>query len=235
MISICPHCTKNLNLTETQRAKIENALASLPQGKSLKFNCPHCHKSIEVQREASRPPHQAVQPEMPANKLPFPPGPPDRSWLERVESGRSDVLDDIPQVMILIKDGAIQTDITRFFEEMGYKVVLPHSAAEAEQKMRFTSFASVVLHSTFEGNLASSEIHAHIQSLPMPQRRYIFYVLVGPEFHTLYHLEALSNSANLVINESDIPHFPLILKKGFQDYEELFGPYIAALETMGKK
>lgn len=234
MISACPHCAKNLNLTETQHAKIENALASLPQGRSLKFNCPHCHKSIEVQREESGSSPQSIQPEVLANRLPTP-EPPDHSWLERVESGRSDVLEDIPQVMILIKDELIQTDITRFFEEMGYKTVLPRSAAEAEQKMRFTPFAAVVLHSAFEGDLASSELHVYIQGLPMPQRRYIYYVLVGPEFHTLYNLEALSNSANLVINESDIPYFPLILKKGFQDYEELFGPYIAALETMGKK
>ena len=67
----------------------------------------------------------------------------------------------------------------------------------------------------------------------MTQRRSIYYVLIGPDFHTLYDLEALSNSANLVVNESELGQFDLILKKGLQDYDDLFGLYIKMLKEHG--
>jgi len=236
MISTCPNCGKTLNLTEGQLHKIDHAVAALPPGKSLKFNCPHCQKPIEVQREAQaaggRPPKQ---PAAAGGVLLEPPGPPDRSWLERGDLGSGEVLEDVPHVLILVKNDQIQADIAQFFDDMGYKAVMPRTAEDAIERMRFTNFSAVVLHSCFEGNLADSTVHAHMQGMAMPKRRYIYYVLIGPEFHTLYNLEALSNSANLVINEADISAFPLVLKKGFRDYDELFGPYLAALEALGKK
>ena len=239
MISACPNCGKTLNLTEGQQQKIDQAVSALPPGKSLKFNCPHCHKPIEVpreDREAVRQPGAKQQPAAPAGHgLPAPPGPPDRSWLERGDLGSGEVLEDVPQVMILVKNEQIQADIVQYFDDMGYKAVVPRTPEDAIERMRFTNFSALVLHSGFEGNLADSKVHAYMQGMAMPKRRYIYYVLIGPEFHTLYNLEALSNSANLVINEADISAFPLVLKKGFRDYDELFGPYLAALEALGKK
>jgi endogenous inhibitor of DNA gyrase (YacG/DUF329 family) len=234
MISACPNCGKTLNLTESQQQKIDHAVAALAPGKSLKFNCPHCQKPIEVPREAPEAVRPPKQPQA-SRALPGPPGPPDRSWLERGDLGSGEVLEDVPHVLILVKDEQIQADIAQFFDDMGYKAVMPRTAEDAIERMRFTNFSAVVLHSGFEGSLAASTVHAHMQGMAMPKRRYIYYVLIGPEFHTLYNLEALSNSANLVVNETDISAFPLVLKKGFRDYDELFGPYLAALEGMGKK
>jgi len=71
--------------------------------------------------------------------------------------------------------------------------------------------------------------------MAMSRRRYIFYILVGPEFRTLYDLEALANSANLVVNDSDASHFSIILKRGMNDYNDLFGPYLEALGNYGVK
>jgi len=56
-------------------------------------------------------------------------------------------------------------------------------------------------------------------------------VLIGKGFSTLYDLEALSYSANVVVNDSEIEHIDIILKKGMQDYLELFGPYIESLRV----
>jgi hypothetical protein len=71
--------------------------------------------------------------------------------------------------------------------------------------------------------------------MAMARRRYVFYVLIGPEFRTLYDLEALANSANLVVNDSDTGHFSIILKRGMNEYQELFGPYLQALGNYGVK
>jgi hypothetical protein len=71
--------------------------------------------------------------------------------------------------------------------------------------------------------------------MAMQKRRGIYYVLVGPEFHTLYNLDALHHSANLVVNDNELPDLPIILKKSFREYDELFGPFLAALRAEGKR
>ncbi len=65
----------------------------------------------------------------------------------------------------------------------------------------------------------------------MARRRAIYYIIMGPEFHTLYDLEALANNANLVVNDKEAAYLEIIFKKGRQDYDDLFGPY---LEAKGK-
>ena len=68
----------------------------------------------------------------------------------------------------------------------------------------------------------------------MQRRRYLFYILIGPEFHTLYNLQALAYSANLVINEKDLYHMGVALRKAIPMYEEVFGPYMEELTSAGK-
>ena len=68
----------------------------------------------------------------------------------------------------------------------------------------------------------------------MSRRRYIFYVLIGEQFKTLYDLQALSCSANLVVNDAEIPYIGIVLKKAIPEYEALFGPLMEELRIAGK-
>jgi hypothetical protein len=86
-----------------------------------------------------------------------------------------------------------------------------------------------------ERALADSSFHTYMRVMSMEKRRYIYYILVGKEFHTLYDLEALSYSANVVINDNEIAHFDIILRKGLRDYDDLFGPYINAIKDYETK
>lgn len=54
-------------------------------------------------------------------------------------------------------------------------------------------------------------------------------MLIGPDLQTLYDLEALTLSANLVINEKDLGDINKILRKGIHDYENLFHPFLEAM------
>lgn len=239
MISVCTHCGQELNLTEAQQQKIKTALAALSPGKSLKFNCPHCLKAIEVKQAESESAEKKQQVSKAINRTGKgkidPPAPPDMGWLERGDLGKGEVVEDVPQVLILIPEGEIQEAVMQLFDALGYKAVLPHSASEAIDVIRFTEFSAVVLYSLYEGSLAASSFHAYMKEMPMTRRRYIYYVLIGPEFHSMYNLEALSLSANIVVNEKEMSAFPLIMKKGFRDYDELFGPYLKALAAVGKR
>ena len=68
----------------------------------------------------------------------------------------------------------------------------------------------------------------------MTRRHNIHYTLIGPKFKTLYDLHALSNSANLVVNDSDLEHFRLILKKSLHESQKLFGPLAEAMVAQGR-
>jgi hypothetical protein len=73
-----------------------------------------------------------------------------------------------------------------------------------------------------------------MRALPMNRRRYMFYILLGDAFHTLYNLEALAHSANLTVNTSDLRHLDIILRKAIPTYEELFGAFLEELGAQGK-
>ena len=62
MISSCPNCQQALNLTEAQQQKIEEAVAALSPGKTLKFACPQCKKPIELGPETAQEPEKKSAP-----------------------------------------------------------------------------------------------------------------------------------------------------------------------------
>lgn len=240
MINRCPYCKQGLNFSETQLAKAEEALAKLAPGKLLKMSCPHCQKIIELttngsvaaQKEDGKK-KEAVQ--LKKTKV----APPEKPGLEWLASGRFDhkeVIKDIPMVLLLMDKGPAQTKVIEAFSDIEYKPVFPDTVEDAIGRMQFTNFASVVLHSRLEGaNLEGSIFHGHMRNLAMERRRSIFYVLIGPEFNTLYNLEAFSHSANLVVNDKDVDNISLILKKAIPEYEMLFEPYVNALVSQGNK
>ncbi|MEN8258151.1 MAG: hypothetical protein ABFS09_09860 [Thermodesulfobacteriota bacterium] len=229
MISQCPHCQHSF--TAGHQKKIEEAYAALPMGKSLKFSCPTCQMAVEVTAS----PQQTAAVGGPEIKGDMP-QPPSLNWLKSGTIADKEVLDEFSLVMILMpNDHPARHTISTVFEGLGYKPIFPDSAADAINRMRFTEFAAVVLHSRYEGMLADSTFHSHMCELPMQKRRYIYYVIIGPEFHTLYNLEALHNSTNLVVNDNELPDLPIILKKSFREYDDLFGPFLAALRAEGKR
>ena len=238
MIANCPHCDQPLNLTEVQKTKVAEALAGLAQGMFLKLGCPNCRAQIKLQGDGSffdAPSKVSPQTAKAEAKLPVPPKPPDVGWLAEGEFAEREVIEDVPMVMILMEDGAAKSTVVDTFEEMGYLPVPAESGNDAIERMRFVNFAAVVLSDGFEkGGIANSVFHAHMRGLPMSRRRYMYYILIGQRFHTFYDLEALSYSANLVVNLSDANYMNVILRKGLNDYEELFGPFLAILKEHGK-
>ncbi len=227
MIAECPYCQHKFSAGHQE--KIKSAVLQLKQGKNLKFTCPDCQMPIELgaddlQRGAGAENFGAV------------PQAPSLSWLRTGTIADKESLDDFSLVMILIPNAhPARNTVATVFEGLGYKSVFPDSAADAIQRMRFAEFAAVVLHESYEGSLESSRFHKHMCELPMSTRRSIYYVLLGQEVQTLYNLEALVKSVNLVVNDKELPDLPVILKKSFREYDELFSPFLAALRKAGKK
>jgi hypothetical protein len=238
MIDSCPHCHEPLNLSSTQKAKIQTALEKLPPGNLLKLGCPHCQKPFELRSDGSLP--LRVTPGgvslKGARKVNVKPPPsPDLSWLASGKIQEEGVIEDMPMVLVLMNKGPGMTIVCEAFEDEGYLPVFSDSADDAIDRMQFTSFNAIVLHSRFgDDPLNSNTLHIFMRKMPMLRRRNIHYTLIGPEFQTLYDLQALSNSANLVVNDDEINHFRLILKKSLHENQKLFGPLADALMREGR-
>lgn len=231
MISQCPHCQKALQFSPAQQEKIAQALANLKSG-TLKLGCPLCRKPINLNADGSL--HEetataAAASQPPVHDAVTPPGYPDISWLAQGIYSEQDVLTEAPKGLVLMESGKERDALGTVLSERGYQTEFPESAKDALVQMRFGSYAVVVLHDEFDGPLSQSIFHREMSSMPMDRRRTIFYVLIGKQLHTLYNMEALAYSANVVVNEAEVAHFDIILKKGVQDQLELFGPYVEAL------
>jgi len=186
---------------------------------------------------AQQTPATAIAAESPdhARKNIKPPDPPDISWLESGDFDEDQVIEDVPLALVLMEDSENRDAIIESIESIGYKTEIVKNTREAMEKMQFVEYSAVVLHANYEGEgLASSDFHRYMCDMPMSRRRFVFYTLIGKEFNTLYNLQALAYSANLVVNEEEIPYFNIIIRKAIPEYEELFGPITEELRIHGK-
>jgi len=233
MITECPHCHKKLKLSP----KIEESLSHLGPGKSIRINCPQCAETILLNAGMLTPDNSAATTTSPADRQVVPPTPgrprpavtppppPDLSGLRTaVEDDGEARVDDAPKALILMPDSPGCPLVAQALEALGYQPSFAQSAEEAMEKMQFVTYASVILHSQYEGTtLENSPFHQFMCAMNMHKRRYIFYILIGPEFHTLYDLQALASSSNVVVNDQDLSQLPLILRKTIPQYEGMFG------------
>jgi len=246
MIDTCPHCQEPLNLSGSQQSKVQTALDKLPPGNLLKLGCPHCQKPFDLKPDGTvpgQPPPQkasaapSTAPTLKgARKTDVPPPPaPDITWLSSGRMQEKEVIEDTPMALILINKGAGLSSVREAFEEEGFLPVFADTLDDALNRMQFTTFSAVLLHSRFEGeSLESNSLHIFMRKMAMLRRRNLHYTLVGPEFQTLYDLQALSYSANLVVNDNELDNFRLILKKSLHETQKLFGPLADSLVRQGR-
>ena len=225
MISICPHCQQELRFSAVQQEKITVALVKIGPGKKLTIKCPHCRQAIQLEGPANNR-EQA--------RTPQPPTPPDLDWLTTGRFAGEEKVEDVPMALVLYEDCPERSQVVKAIESVGYQVVVAEDDEQAREKMLFVRFSCVILHSQMDGRLEDSTFRAYMRKMAMERRRYIFYILIGPEFHTLYNLQALAVSANLVVNETDLKYFDVILRKAIPEYEELFGPLLEELAATGR-
>ncbi|NOX80102.1 MAG: hypothetical protein GXP57_03265 [Deltaproteobacteria bacterium] len=227
MITSCPHCRKKLKLDKAQQARLQQTLNELAPGKRLTIKCPNCKQPIRVAANGTSEANGATAVQ--------PPAPPDIEWLRKERFPDEEKIEDVPMALLLYPENSGRDAVREAVEQVGYQVFVAKTVKEARDRMRFVNFACVTLHSRFEGeSLEDSSFHAYMRDMAMQRRRYIFYILIGPEFHTLYNLQALASSANLVVNERDVKHLDVVLRKAIPSFEELFSPLLEKMGVFGK-
>lgn len=247
MISNCPHCQGALKFNAAQLAKIDQALKALKPGQRLPLKCPHCAKPMNLDAAgntegaakaapATAAPTKAPEPAAEAVK---PPPPPNMDWLKNMKNEEMQFDDharDVPMALILHSDDNQRHLISSSMEALGYQTATVKTLDEAMEQVMAVPYACIVFHVGFEGgDLKDSTFHNYVRKMPMSKRRYIFYILIGPQFVSLYDIQALANSANLVVADKDMKDFQPILHKAIPYYEQLFGPLLEELASYGKK
>ena len=227
MLTHCPFCQKSLELTNEQNSRLELALSQLLPGKILTMKCPLCRSAITLNKTG-------FPPQNPANQV-TPPPPPNLDWLKSGLYQGEDKVEDVPMALVLHHPDEQRKHIGEALETVGYQVFMADTIVDAMERMRFVNFSCVALQANLEGTIEQSTFHIYMRNLPMERRRYIFYILIGDNFHTLYDLEALACSANLTVNSSDLRHLDIVLRKSIPAYEELFGPFLEELNAYGKR
>jgi phage FluMu protein Com len=235
MTITCPHCTKLLTIGDKFRKSIQQRSPK----QSIRLKCPQCKKTISLNAEdfttAANQKDSLHKRQFSDNKETStvkPPAPPDISWLKEGAFEEKEVIEDIPQALILIRNDKDRDQVAEAVESIGYLPSFAKSAKEAIEKMQFVNYASVIFHSQFEEkDLDSSFFHQFMRDMGMQKRRFIFYILLGENFSTFYDLEALANSANLVVNDRDVPQLVTIMRKAIPQYEELFGSLMAEINA----
>jgi CheY-like chemotaxis protein len=227
MLTQCPFCQQPLRFSDEQVSRLEQALAQLAPGKVLNLKCPHCRETIGLDK-TGLPPQKG-------KGCIVPPPPPALDWLHTGVYQGEEKVEDVPMALVLARPDEQRQRIGQALEAVGYQVFMAETASEALERMRFVNFSCIVFHVDMEGGVGRSTFHAHMRSLPMERRRYIFYILLSDSLHTLYDLEALASSANLTVNTRDLEHLDVILRKAIPAYEELFGAFLEEMEAYGRR
>ena len=218
----CSACGKS----HKSNAKLEASLDKLLPGQRIRLKCSQCGEPIPLSREDLYGDRASTI---------RPPEPPDISWLKDGVFDDEEIVADIPQALIVARPGDAREKMSSALSGLGYRTETTEQTGDMVTQMQFVNYTCVVLNTEcVEGNFADDPLHRFLCAMEMSRRRNILYVLVGPEFKTFYNLQALTNSANLVVNSSDIPHFGVILRKAIPEYEQLFGPYMDEMKIQGK-
>lgn len=224
----CTNCSKKLKISD----KIRKGIEHLAPGRVLRLNCPKCREPITLDASCLTGTPKPKQRGATVGSAIRPPGPPDIGWLKDGVFEEEEVVEDIPQTLVLAKPGPQRDSIGQAVESIGYQITFASSEEDAMERLQFVNYASVIFHESFGDNdLRSSSFHQFMRDMPMHKRRFIFYILIGSDFSTLYDLEALAYSANLVVNDSEVPELLTILRKAIPSYEELFGSLMAEMSA----
>jgi len=226
----CLRCGTQMKLSD----KVRDSLLTLPNGQQARIKCVACSSIIAFDpAEVLRLDREEEQRKIITTAKP--PPLPDLQWLRDGDFSNQDVIEDVSRSMILMPPGEDKNIVVQTMEGLGYVAERPETADAALERLEFLPFASIFLHEEYEpGGFQSGILYRAMRLMNMSKRRYIFFVLIGKELHTLYSLEALSLSANLTVREADLPLLHTVLRKAIPDYDELFGPYIDELRILGK-
>ncbi len=207
----CKECNAKLNIPDEK----------IPKDQQVSISCPKCKNRIIIEPSNNSSSSTADHGLIPLE--------------ENDEDLALEYYEDT-ELALVLTDDATAEKIRSSIEEKEYRVVTTPTVREALLKLRLHHFDLIVLSENFDGqeDLAGGPVMNYLNHLSMSTRRNIFLTLIGSRFKTMDEMMAYSLSANMVVNIKDLESFPVLLKRGIQEYKKFYKVFLDTLEEEGK-
>lgn len=163
--------------------------------------------------------------------------------MQEAASGRDDSGDlslDLMEVdgaaaLVCESDPELREKLNLTLAEMGYRTVMPGTAAEALRALRFHLFDVVVVNERFDAaDGQTNAVLQYLRSMVNPVRRRLFVVMVSDVCRTMDNMAAFEWSVNLVIHRRNIDRASVIIGQGVADNRAFYHVFQETLRMMGK-
>ena len=213
----CTGCRRKISIPEDR----------VPKGKRFAIACPNCKAKITIDPAESSAPAPSPEPAAPSP----PPendaaaGPP-RDPFEFLK-------EDAKTAIICESDPELRARVKKTAEEMEYHVLESLSPRDSLKQMRFRDFTLVVLNERFGARDPDmNHVLKYLAQLPMTNRRNSFVVLLTDRFRSRDNMMAFNKSVNLVMNVSEMDHFPKYLEMGLNEHEIFYRVFLDAFKDI---
>lgn len=218
----CSSCSREINIPDDK----------VPQGQAFNLTCPGCKTKMRVDQHLPPPgPAPGFGEEEEGGSL-------DTTSMvvdEDFEDDEAFEIYDEHDKIALVLDKKNHDTWTTALTELEYKLQSAKSPEHAVHKLKFNQYHVVAFHEKFgDTTLETSPLYEYIRDMPMDTRRKTFVVLVGDNFKTLDHMEALAHSVNLVINQNELDRLETILKKSTGENDNFYKVYRETMTALGK-
>jgi hypothetical protein len=120
---------------------------------------------------------------------------------------------DNPALLAITAPEALATAKT-VLAELGYKSHVVDSHPQFETRYNQINYHVVIIEENFAGgNVLENPSLRMLQALPMAQRRYSTFFLIGQTFESLNTLQAFSQSVHCVLNLAELPMLKEVVQK----------------------
>jgi len=137
--------------------------------------------------------------------------------------------------LVCESDPELREMLSLALAEMGYRIVMPVTAAEALRAMRFHLFDAVVVNERFDAADAQTNgVLQYLRSMVGHVRRRLFVVLLSDVCRTMDNMAAFDRSVNLVIHRRNIDRAGGIIGQGAADNRAFYHVFQETLHRLGK-
>jgi hypothetical protein len=119
---------------------------------------------------------------------------------------------------------------------MGYKVHVVESHPQFETRYNQVNYNVVIIEENFAGgNVLENPSLQMVQALPMSQRRYATFFLIGQTFESLNTMQAFSQSVHCVLNFAELPMLKEVVQKTIAENDLFLGTFREVQRRVAQK
>jgi CheY-like chemotaxis protein len=137
--------------------------------------------------------------------------------------------------LVCVDDPAERELVMAALKTQGYAPRAPTSPSDAMQRLRFMTYALLILRDGYgRGGADANPVLYLVAEMGMATRRPMHVVFVSPEVPSHDGAAAFAKSVNLILHVSDLPHLHEALKRSRQETDQAQRILLESLRALGK-